>query len=167
LNDDTDLEFRLRRSIELAKEQKAMANKKKVTTKERASVGRELKLALALRALMDSLTDAKIDDPSEGGVTMAEQDAAAVLNDLGYSTLEGIPRRIARLNEQLKAAVEAGDGATIAALGLELVRAKEGKPPSKSAAVSAAKKSSRNGAAKVSTQSTATASDAASAASGD
>jgi hypothetical protein len=72
----------------------------------------------------------------------ADKAAYDVLKELGYAELQSIPSRVAALNEQLKAAMDAGDGATIAALGKELERAKRGAPPlrakvEKKAAVSA------------------------------
>jgi hypothetical protein len=122
VNND-DLEFKLRRSIAIVKEQK-MAKKKAATNKERASVSRERRLALALRALLDA-----IEDGGDAWLPSTRQDAVTLLNGLGYSTLEGIPRRVTKLNEQLTAAVAASDGKEIARLGLELQRAQEGKPP--------------------------------------
>lgn len=86
------------------------------TVKERASVSRERRIALALRALLDA------------NVGMEhEQEAIDVLNELGYSTLESIPKRVKELNEQLTQALAAGDGALIAKLGTELSRVKAGR----------------------------------------
>lgn len=96
---------------------------KKKEAKVRASVGRERKLALALTAVLDQ----NVHDSVTAGT--AEADARAVLNELGYSALESIPKRVAALNDQLRAAVEAGDGKEISRLGLELERAKAGRPP--------------------------------------
>lgn len=117
---DSDLEFKLRRSIDLIEKEKAMA-KKKAETKERATVSRERRLALALRAVLEQKTH----DSTESG--SAEHNAETVLDELGYGSLVGIPKRVATLNEQLATAVTAGDGKEIARLGLELERAKAGK----------------------------------------
>jgi hypothetical protein len=95
------------------------------TVATRASVSRERRLALALRAVLDALADVHIED--NVAILLEEQAAVAILNDLGYSTLIGIPKRIKTLNEQLTTAVAAGDGKEIARLGLELERAKAGK----------------------------------------
>jgi hypothetical protein len=100
------------------------------TTKERASVSRERRLALALRAVLDSLEGATIpEEKNRVALLTAEEDAITTLNELGYSMLEGIPRRVAKLNQYLTDAVAAGDGKEIARLGLELERAKAGKEP--------------------------------------
>jgi hypothetical protein len=124
LTEDADLEFQLRRSIQLAQERKeAMAKKKAAESKERASVSRERKIALALVAVLDQ----NVHDSTEAGT--AEADARAVLKELGYASLESIPHRVAQLNDALKAALENGNGKRIAELGLELERAKAGKPP--------------------------------------
>lgn len=123
---DSDLEFKLRRSIDLIEKEKAMA-KKKAETKERASVSRERRLALALRAVLDATMDASVDAEQAPEIKEVFTGALTTLTDLGYSTLEGIPKRVARLNAELKAAVESGDGKEIARLGLELERAKSGK----------------------------------------
>ncbi len=102
-----------------------MANKKTVN---RASTSRERKLALALRAVLDAWDDNAADATNEEDMDAASTHALAVLKEFGYSTLEGIPKRLARLNEQLATALTAGDGKEIARLGLELERAKTGKP---------------------------------------
>lgn len=99
------------------------------TARTKAAVGRERRLALALRAVLDQ-TDAP------DGTGSAFEDANNLLSELGYGDLESIPKRVAALNAQLKSAVEAGDGATIAALGLELERANKGLPPKVAATVS-------------------------------
>ena len=112
-----------------------MAKKKATETRTKAAVGRERKLALALRALLDSLENRIVGGEAESEVTDAEQGAIALLTELGYKDLESIPKRVAALNAQLKSAVEAGDGATIAALGLELERANKGLPPKTTATV--------------------------------
>ena len=119
-------------------------------------MSRERRLALALRAVLDSLRGIEL-SATEGytldDVNNAEQSAIIILNDLGYSTLIGIPRRLKELNEQLTAAVAAGDGKCIAELGLELERAKAGKLL-KSAAPSAVKKSFRKSGTTATTVST-------------
>jgi hypothetical protein len=101
-----------------------MATKKKAeTTKERATVSRERRLALALVAVLDY----RIDNPGETGDSNSEVAARDLLAEMGYGDLEGIPRRVAAVTEQLTAAIAAGDGKLIAQLGLELERAKAGK----------------------------------------
>lgn len=128
---DNDLEFQLRRSIQIAKERKMEKGKgqsKKNGNKERASVSRERRLALALRAVLDAIQPLPIDDIEiRSGVDTAVESAATVLNDLNYGSLVGIPRRLKELNEELKAATDAGDGATIARIGAEMVKVKAGK----------------------------------------
>lgn len=123
---DDDLTFILRRSIQLVKERKPMGKPKgkKNGNKERASVSRERRLALALRAVLEQ----NVGNDGDGQGT-AFSDANTVLNELGYADLQGVPMRIALLNQQLTAAVAAGDGKRIAELGLELERAKAGKEP--------------------------------------
>jgi hypothetical protein len=124
---DDDLSFKLKRSIQLVKERqmgKIQGGKKK-ESKERASVSRERRLALALRAVLE---EQQTQDANEG-LSEVGYAADAVLTELGYGDIVGIPTRVAALNEQLTAAMAAGDGATIAALGAELVRAKAGLPP--------------------------------------
>lgn len=103
---------------------------KKNGNKERASVSRERRIALALVALLDAIDDT-VDNPDAKGdeVTVAKDAAAKTLEDLGYESLEGIPRRLRKLNEQLTAAVAAGDGATIARIGAEMVKVQAGKEP--------------------------------------
>jgi hypothetical protein len=134
-----DLTFRLQRSIQLVKEQKMAKRNGKKGSKERAATSRERRLALALRAVLDEV--AKSDDAWLRDAVVT--DAMTTLDGLGYGSLVGIPKRVAALNEQLTAAVAAGDGKEISRLGLELERAKAGKPPL-SVAPAAAKKSSRN-----------------------
>lgn len=160
-NADDDLEFKLRRSLQLVKERKEQMATKKKAKAERASVSRERRLALALRGLLDSLTDAAVGDEHQEEVTIAELDATGTLNELGYKDLVGIRRRLRELNEQLKVATEAADGATIAAIGAEMVKVQAGK----FVAPSATKKSSKRSGATATTQSTETNGDAALAAS--
>ena len=97
--------------------------KKKTETKERAAVGRERKLALALTALLDSEGN---DDHSDH-----IDPARLLLKELGYGDLISIPRRVAALNTQLKAATDATNWGEVARLGGELARAQAGLPPSK------------------------------------
>ena len=113
-----------------------MATKKKTTETARvkAAVGRERRLALALRAVLDAAADSGTmgqEDNAEGLLVKAEEDASKLLTELGYTDLESIPRRLTRLNDALKQAMEAGDGKLIAQLGEELDRAQRGLPPSK------------------------------------
>lgn len=134
---DDDLEFKLRRSIDLIEREKAMAKKNGKKKSERATVSRERRLALALRALLDSLTDVSVGVEQQAEVTEAEQNAISVLDELQYGSLVGIPKRLKELNEQLKAAVDAGDGATIARIGAEMVKVQAGRetsPPKAAAA---------------------------------
>lgn len=96
---------------------------KKNETNGRATVSRERRIALALRAVLE---EQSTQDANEG---LSEMGYAAdtILIELGYGNLQGIPSRLKELNEQLTKAVEAGDGKEIARLGLELERAKAGK----------------------------------------
>ncbi len=150
---DDDLEFKLRRSIALQKEKNRMAKKKTVN---RAAIGRERRLALALVALLDQGGN---HDSADG---TAEADAGALLDELGYSGLVGIPKQIAAFTAELKTATEAGEWAKVATLGQQLERVKLGKSPTKSgAAASAAKKSSTKKPPKVSEASTKTDSEGA------
>lgn len=149
-----DLTFMLRRSVELVEERKQMskAKSKKNGNKERASMSRERRIALALRAVLDQGGNHdSADDSAEG---TAEVDAQATLDDLGYGSLIGIPKRLKDLNEQLKVATDTGDFATIARIGAEMVKVQSGKSP-KTAAVSAAKPLSRKSAGTKSIQNTA------------
>ena len=122
-----------------------MATKKKTT--ERASTSRERRLALALRAVLDALKDAGNREfhgvGAEETLAKMEQDADALLTEFGYGSTESVYRRLAALNEQLTAAVVAGDGKEIARLGLELERAKAGRSSPVKLAAPVAKKSSR------------------------
>lgn len=126
---------------------------KKNGNKERALVSRERRIALALRAVLDAAIER---DTNAEDVALAE--AAEVLKDLGYGSLVGIPRRLKELREELKAATDADDGAAIARIGTEMVKAQSGKLP-KTAAVSATKPSSRKSGATKSTVNTAADSD--------
>lgn len=125
---DNDLTFKLKRSIQLAKENK-VAKKNGKKKGERATVSRERRLALALRALLEA-TDGGVGndgDEQADAVVDAQSVANTTLNDLGYGSLVGIPKRLKELNEQLKAAVDAGDGKEISRLGLLIDRVKMGK----------------------------------------
>lgn len=104
-----------------------MTKKKSNSQKEstRHSVSRERLLALALRAVLDDIASDSEDNAKE--LTDSVDDATTTLEQLGYGSLIGIPKRLKELNEQLKAAVEAGDGKEISRLGLEIERAKVGK----------------------------------------
>lgn len=135
---DDDLEFKLLRSIQLAKETK-VAKKNGKKKSERATVSRERRLALALRALLDALETVSIgaDGNRPEEIVDAEVAAGNVLDDLQYGSLVGIPKRLKELNEQLKAAVDAGDGKEISRLGLEIERAKAGKEPTAEKAAAA------------------------------
>lgn len=134
--------------------------KKSKKTKERASTSRERRLALALRAVLDALQpqDGETVEIKTEGTIEAMQAAVTTLNDLGYESLVGIPKRVAALNAELKTATESQDWAKVASLGAELVKAQAGKstPAPKSTAPSAKKKSSRKGGAGDSTQNSGT-----------
>lgn len=101
-----------------------MASRKKVTSevKERASVSRERRIALALRAVLEQSSG----NDGEGQGT-AFADADTTLSELGFRDLVGIPQRIAELEGQLHAATGAKDYAQVAKLGLELDRVKAGR----------------------------------------
>lgn len=90
--------------------------------KERASIGRERKLALALRAVLDAHASL-----SESEGVQADTDADTLLTELGYGTLEGIPKRVARLEAELATALESKNYTRVSELGKELERAREGK----------------------------------------
>lgn len=112
--------------------------KKTTETRTKAAVGRERKLALTLVALRDAIEGHEPAFEMDPALVKADNEARTILTELGYSDLESIPKRVARLNDALKQAVEAGDGKLIAQLGLELDRAKQGLPPSKPKAAAAA-----------------------------
>lgn len=106
-----------------------MAKKKEATeevkeTKERAAVGRERRLALALVGLMDAVEQQDGDDTE---FTDSMSVAKTLLNDLGYSNLESTAKTLARINDHIKDAVAAGDGERLAELGKELQKAQSGK----------------------------------------
>lgn len=104
-----------------------MAKAKAKETKERAAVGKERRLALALVGLMDAYAEVPTPDESRDAIEEAETAANELLNELGYSGIESTTKRIARINEELTAAFQAGDGKRIAELGNELEKAKAGK----------------------------------------
>lgn len=130
---DNDLEFRLKRSIDIKQKEKEMGKTKagkKNGNKERASVSRERRLALALRAVLDALEHVEL-SATEGktldDINDAGQDGASTLNELGYGSLVGIPKKLKELNEALAIAVENKDGAAIARIGAEMVKVQAGK----------------------------------------
>lgn len=123
---ENNLEFLLKRSIDIKQKEKEMGKpkgNKKNGNKERASVSREKRLALALRAVLE---EQSTQDANEG-LSEVGYAADAVLTELGYGDLVGIPRRLKELNEQLATAVEAKDGAAIARIGAEMVKVQAGK----------------------------------------
>jgi hypothetical protein len=98
------------------------------TTKERAAVGRERRLALALVGLMDACATVEPGNKDAAiGIEEAEMTATTLLNDLGYSNLESTAKTLARINDHIKDAVAAGDGERLAELGKELRKAQVGK----------------------------------------
>lgn len=107
--------------LDMAKAKAAKA----AESKERAAVGRERRLALALRAILD-VTD-KIEPGGNKPLDLAVEEAQQLLVELGYTGLEGIPRTLERLNAELQSAFAAGDGETISRLGRELAKTKAGK----------------------------------------
>lgn len=111
------------------------------TKKERAAVSKERRLALALVALRDAIADSEPEFMMREALIAADNGAADVLKELGYSNLEGIPRQVAALTAELKSATEAGEWAKVASLGRRLDRVRVGKSI-KSAAPAAGKKSS-------------------------
>lgn len=109
-----------------------MGKAKNITeTRTKAAVGRERRLALALRAVLD-------ENDTDNPLSKGEEAAQALLTELGYGDLESVTTRVTRLNDALKVAVEAGDGKLISELGLALERAKAGLPPAKAKAAAAA-----------------------------
>lgn len=106
-----------------------MASRKRAVKEskgERASVSRERRIALALRAVLDASEGAVFDNVS-AEFQEAQKTAITTLDELGYGTLVGIPKRIAELEGQLHAAMGANDYGTVARLGLELERVKAGR----------------------------------------
>lgn len=126
---DNDLSFKLKRSIQLVKETK-MGKKNGKKKSERASVSRERRLALALRAVLDALEHVEL-TAAEGmtldAISDARQEGAQTLIDLGFGTLVGIPKRLKELDEALATAVENKDGKEIARIGAEMVKVQAGK----------------------------------------
>ena len=130
---DDDLTFMLRRSIDLIEREKAMAKKNGKKKSERASVSRERRIALALRAVLDAAEDNNISEE----LTTACREAEGLLDFMGYSGMIGIPSRLKELNKQLAVAVDAGDGKEISRLGLAIEKAKAGKDVQQPKAVAA------------------------------
>lgn len=98
------------------------------TTRERATVSRERRIALALRALLDAWEGTlTTEGPHRDAVEEAETIANETLNELGYGALEGVPKALARLGSELKAATDSGNYARVAELGAEMERVKAGK----------------------------------------
>lgn len=60
---------------------------------------------------------------------LALEEAHKVLEANGYGDLESIQSRVAAINDQLNAAFSLRDGKAIVKLGVELERAKTGRPP--------------------------------------
>lgn len=118
-----------------------MGSKKKAettttTTRTKAAVGRERRLALALRELLDA-TNGNIGsdgDAQADAVVDAQSCAATLLKEFGYSELESISRRVNTLEAQLTAASLDKDYAKVADLGKLLQRAQLGLPPAKAKA---------------------------------
>lgn len=110
--------------------------KKKTEANGRAAVSKERRLALALVAVIDELGDKNVESLD------AVADANSVLFALGYDGLQGIPKQVAALTAELKAATEAGEWAKVAVLGEQLKRVQSGKAV-KSVAPVAVKKSYR------------------------
>ena len=102
-----------------------MATKKKVEAKERAAVGRERRLALALAGVGDAAGVVSSEVNPE--LNMALALAYELLNELGYSGIESTAKRLSRINQELTQAIADGDGARISELGKELEKAKAGK----------------------------------------
>lgn len=116
-------------------EKEAMATRKKaekvetgkVETKERAAVGRERRLALALQAVLDATEKMVLISSTDEPLSFAVIEATKLLDSLGYAGIESTAKRVARINEELNTAIAAGDGARIAELGKELQKAQAGK----------------------------------------
>ena len=104
-----------------------MAKAKAKESKERAAVGRERRLALALAAVMDAYSEIPSPEEHRDAVEEAETSATELLNELGYNGIESIPRRLARLEAELATALESKDYAKVAELGAELEKAKAGR----------------------------------------
>lgn len=100
-----------------------MARKKSTEStekKERASVGRERRLALALAAMRDAADDNAV-------IPEAAKSADELLNQLGYQGLVSIPKRVAVLEAELATALESKNYTRVSELGLELEKARLGK----------------------------------------
>lgn len=101
----------------------------KTTTKERAAVSKERRLALALKAVMDAFAE------TETATTPDQMDslesADKLLAELGYDGIEAIPTAIKRLTAELTAATTAGEWSKVSEIGQQLERVKVGLPPTK------------------------------------
>jgi hypothetical protein len=101
--------------------------------KERAAVGRERKLALMLRALLDANKDTGDREivGADEAQAKVEMDANALLDELGYGDLEATQSVVRRLTAELNAATEAANWGRVSQLGKELERARNGRPITK------------------------------------
>lgn len=106
-----------RRRVRMTKKGKTEATE--VEKKERAAVGRERRLALVLRAVLDEWDEGRESESSVAAVT--------VLSDLGYGSLQSIPTLVLRLEAELAQAVESKNYTRVSELGKELEKAREGK----------------------------------------
>ncbi len=94
---------------------------------ERASVSRERRIALALRAVLDVTDNMVLTSSTDEPLSYACIDATKTLNELGYGDLVGLPKQLAALESQLRTATEARDYTRVAELGASLARVKAGK----------------------------------------
>jgi len=100
----------------------------KANGKKRQSPSVERKLALALVALLEDISLIHIGEVVSA-TENSDRAAREVLKANGYEDLESIPRRVARIEAEMKAALEAHDGTKLGQLGPALERAKKGLPP--------------------------------------
>lgn len=89
-------------------------------------IGPARAIALALVKLIEDVSNDP-DFPSAVQETIAEGRQA--LKDHGFEGLQSITSRVDSIQEQIHAAVLAGNGKEVSRLGLELDRARQGKPP--------------------------------------
>lgn len=96
------------------------------TTKKRQSPSVERQLALALVAVLEAIRRPSSD---ESLLTNAVDAAQAILEANGYSKLESIPTRVARIQGEIEKALETKNYDALPRLGQEMKRAEAGKPP--------------------------------------
>lgn len=111
----------------------------KTNGKKRQSPSVERQLALVVVRMIECLSGmddmrARIEAIPEGAKMFADlgtavDEARQILTVSGYSNLESIAGRVARIQDAIAEALRAQDGAKLAQLGAALDRAKKGLPP--------------------------------------